>query len=173
MTSPPSDVRPESGPMTAAVERLRHELDRWLEAAVEQGGRALNAIGLRGIRRPFVPAIDVLEGDEEVLVLVDLPGLEAEQIDVSVAGNMLTIRGQRTAFPAESGRAVHSSERPAGEFSRSVPLPVPVNPEAVTATLHEGVLSVKIVKSERAKARHIHVNSAASPPGYPAVGGPA
>ena len=171
MNSPPSDVRPESGPMTAAAERLRHELDRWLEMAMEQGGRALNAIGLRGIRRPFVPAIDVLEGDEEVLVLMDLPGVEADQIDVSVAGNMLTIRGQRTAFPAESGRAVHSSERPAGEFSRSVPLPVPVNPEAVTATLREGVLSVKIVKSERAKARHIHVNSASLPPGYPAVGG--
>lgn len=167
-----TDVRPESGPLTASVERLRHELDRWLEAAVEQGGRALNAIGLRGFRRPFQPAVDVIEGDDEVLVLADVPGCDADLIDVSVAGNMLTIKGQKPGVPLDQGRVVHTGERPAGEFSRSVPLPAAVNPEAVTATARDGVLTIRLGKSERARARHIRVSPGDTGTCLPALGSP-
>ncbi|HUG91554.1 MAG TPA: Hsp20/alpha crystallin family protein [Planctomycetaceae bacterium] len=171
MTEP--DVRPESGPLTASVERLRHELDRWLEAAMEQGGRALNAIGLRGIRRPFQPAVDVVEGDDEIVAYSDIPGCDADLIEVSVTGNMLTIKGLKPGVPPDEGRAVHISERPAGEFSRSIPLPAPVNAEAVSAVTRDGVLTIRLSKTERAKSRHIRVTSGGAALCDPvAAGGP-
>jgi HSP20 family protein len=168
----PNEVRPESGPLTASVERLRHELDRWLEAAMEQGGRALNAIGLRGPRHAYHPPVDVVEGDDEILVLADLPGCDADLLEVSVTGNMLTIKGHKPGAPAEEHRAVYSSERPAGDFSRSIPLPASVNPEAVSAVARDGVLTVRLTKNERAKSRHIRVSvsgSSASPRVAPTV----
>ena len=168
-----TDLRTEPGPLTASVERLRHELDRWLEAAMEQGGRALNAIGLRGFRRPFQPVADVTEGDDEILVLVDLPGCDPDLTEVTVTGNMLTVKGHKPGVPPAEGRAVHTCERPSGEFSRSIPLPAPVNPDSVSAVARDGVLTVRLAKTERAKARHIRVSAGVpgiSPtlPTYPA-----
>ncbi len=152
-----NETRPE-GPVTASVEKLRHELDRWLDAAVSQGERALEAVGIRESGGPWVPAIDIVETPDEVLVDIDLPGVDPQSVNITLAGNMLTLEGERTQ-PAEiEGMTTHTQERARGSFSRSIPIPAPVNSEDVSAEAENGVLHVRLSKSERAKARKIEIN---------------
>jgi HSP20 family protein len=151
-----------SGPLQTSVERLRHEFDRWLEAAMSQGERALDAIRPRGSDRGWMPFIDLLETPNEVLVLADLPGVDPKSVDITLTGNMLTLRGEKSSLGAEEGRVLHVRERTRGPFQRSIPMPAPVNPDDVTAEADHGVLRIRLAKADRAKARQIQVTTAPS-----------
>jgi HSP20 family protein len=153
-----AEPRTEEGPFRTSADRVRQEFERWLEAAWNQGERAIDAIGLR----PGRPAVDVVERPDSVLVLVDVPGLGPEQLDVSLAGNMLTIQGAFPDSPAAEADQVHLRERPTGSFKRSVPLPASVDPESISAECRLGVLQVTIAKSERDKARRITIRCASA-----------
>jgi HSP20 family protein len=159
-----------SGPLSQSVERLRREFERWLDAALTQGNRALDVVGLRGADRPWTPAVDLLESPAEVQVDVDLPGIDPVLVEVSLAGNMLTVKGpKRTHIPPQGG-TVHLAERMQGPFERSIPMPAPVIADSVTAELKNGVLHIRLMKSEKARSMKIAVhaepqatNSPASP----------
>jgi HSP20 family protein len=154
--------------LTASIEALRHELDRWLEFAVEQGERAIDAIRPRGGAGTWIPPADVLESTEEVLVVIDLPGVDPEAMEISLAGNMLTIRGEKPGAALAAEQTRHQCERPSGTFSRSIAMPAPVDPDAVSAESKQGVVTIRLAKSERAKARKIAVKTiAAEPPPQP------
>lgn len=157
--------------ITASVERLRHELDRWLEFAVEQGERAIGAIRPRGTGH-WTPDVDVLESADAVLVVVDLPGVDPGSVDVSLAGNMLTISGEKSPVQLAELQTTHHCERHCGKFSRSIPMPAPVEAEDVSAQSRDGVLQVRLAKSERAKARRIQVggSSGGDQPGHESHG---
>ena len=83
MAEQESTSAPEN-PLTASVERLRRELDHWLEVAWQQGERALDKIGVRAGTLTSTPAVDVIETEEDVLVLVDLPGVELVREEVAL-----------------------------------------------------------------------------------------
>src|SRR5262249_10428416 len=100
---------------------------------------------------------DLLETDDEVIVCMDLPGVDPQAVDVALAGNMLTIKGERPAPAPHPAQVAHVSERRRGNFSRSIPLPVPVNPEDVGAESRNGTLTVRLAKQQSAKARHIPI----------------
>lgn len=152
--------RPE-GPVSASIDRLRSEFERWLEAAWSQGERAIDAIGIRG--RCGLPAADVIEDAESVRVLFNVPGVRAETIDLTLAGHMLTISGVFPAVDLGTDGEKHLAERPEGEFRRSIPLPASVQPETITATCADGVLTVRVSKTEQQKARKIPVQGGTSP----------
>lgn len=156
------DPRPE-GPLKSSIERLRHEIDNWFEAALVQGEKALGAVGLRSGDCAWVPRADVLETDNEVLVLMEIPGVNPELVDVTLAGNMLTVRGEKPPAPRDDRTVCHAAERSAGKFCRAFPLPVPVNADEVSADAKDGVLSIRMFKSERSRARQIRVQSGHSP----------
>ena len=149
------------GPLVASVEKLRHEFDRWLEAAISQGERALDAFGLRG--RSWLPPVDIVETPEAVLVDVDLPGIDPQLVDVSIAGNMLTVRGKRPERVAAEGEVLHFAERARGDFQRSIPMPASVDADQVSARAEHGVLHVRLAKTERSKPRHIRVSVSGRP----------
>lgn len=159
-----NDVRSE-GRLTASVERLRRELDHWLEVAFAQGGRALDIMGLRGQGGPWTPAVDVIEGLEEVHIYVDLPGIDPRTVEVTIADNILTVKGDAPLAPAEKTDTVHVRERPQGPFTRSIPIMAPVDPEAVSAEAKDGVLHVRLGKAEQARARHVHIRVESGPIG--------
>ena len=144
-------------PLTSSAERLRQELDRWLEAAWHQGERALGAIGMRSSK--WTPTVDVIETGDAVQVYVDLPGIKPYEVDVSLTGNMLTIQGERTEPEVPENTTVHVRERSRGRFCRSIPLPAPVDMEDISAEAKDGTLCIKLTKSERAKAKQIPVNA--------------
>ena len=143
------------GPLATSVEKLRHEFDNWLEAVVYQGERALDAFGFRG----RFPLVDVIETSDAVLVEVDLPGVDPQLVDVLLAGNMLTLRGKRPGRLAAEGETTHLTERGRGEFQRSIPMPAAVDSEQVSAHAENGVLHVRLAKTERALPRQIRVNA--------------
>lgn len=151
----------DSAGIPNSIERLRSEFDKLLGVAVEQGERALDRLGLFGNDPVWVPRVDLLELNEQVQVYIDLPGVTAEEIDITLAGNMLTITGTRsTGTTTTAGQTVRMSERPSGQFRRSVPMPVAVDPDKVTASVQNGILSILLDKASTEKPRQIPINSA-------------
>ena len=141
------------------ADKVRDLIAGWIDAVTSQGERAIDAIGLRTGSKTFIPNVDLVETDESVSVLVDLPGVDPERVEILLAGNMLTVKGERPVPASGSSDTVHRRERPSGAFYRSLPLPVAVDPERVRAEAHGGVLTIKLSKSEKVKARHIHVGT--------------
>lgn len=146
-----------AGPISQVGERLRREFDRWLETALQQGGRALDAVGLRGTDRTWTPSVDVVETPTEIQVDVELPGVEPAVVDVSLAGNMLTVQGPKKLWSLPQGAVSHLVERMHGPFERSIPMPAPVLADSVTADLKHGILRVRLLKSEKARSLKIPV----------------
>jgi HSP20 family protein len=105
------------------------------------------------------PSLDVTETDTAVEVRLDVPGMDAKDIDVQVNANLLTISGERKEEREEKGKTYHRVERRMGAFSRSVTLPCAVKDNAVDAQYKNGILTVKLPKTEEAKAHKIQVKT--------------
>jgi HSP20 family protein len=100
---------------------------------------------------------DVAETDTAFEVTLDLPGVDAEKLDVHVSGNVLTVRGERPDTKVNDGRISHRVERRKGAFSRSVTLPSAVVDDEVVAEYKDGVLTITLPKCEEARSRTIAV----------------
>ncbi len=149
----------KDSPITNSVEKLRQELDRWLETAWTQSEKALDAIGIRGCEGQICPAVDVVESANDVVVYADLPGNSAESVQLELAGNMLTIRAERPVMSHSEDDVFHRRERRGGRFERSIPLPAPINADEIIAEVVDGCLKVRLPKSEKARARQIEIRS--------------
>ncbi|MEX2286824.1 MAG: Hsp20/alpha crystallin family protein [Planctomycetaceae bacterium] len=151
------ESRPER-PLTASVEKLRRELDHWLDVAWSQGERALDAFGLKS-SPTWTPAVDLIETPDEVRVVVDVPGVDSHKVEITLAGNMLTLKGERLPILNRDQQQIHLRQRHSGTFVRSIPLPAPVDAEKVSAETENGVLTIRLTKSERAKPRQIPIET--------------
>lgn len=118
---------------------------------------ALNRAAAPTSAKPWTPAVDILETENELILKADLPEVKQEQLDIRVEDGTLTLRGERKFEKVENEKGYHRIERSYGAFSRSFSLPETVNPEAVKATFKEGVLTVTLQKKELAKPRQIKV----------------
>lgn len=107
-----------------------------------------------------IPPINVWSGKDEMLVEAEIPGIDPKELDISVMGDTLTIRGVRKVPEIKEGDVIHRQERTYGEFVRTVELPSPADPDRTDATYEHGVLTVKIKKAEAAKTKQIAVKSA-------------
>lgn len=103
------------------------------------------------------PDADVLERENEIRVIVELPGMRAEDIDLDLENNVLTISGEKSEETQEAKDTWHLSERRYGKFSRSFLLPREVEQERIEAHFDHGVLTVTIPKTERARRKRIDV----------------
>jgi HSP20 family protein len=106
----------------------------------------------------WLPAVDVSESDREYTVTAELPGLEAKEIQVSVEGDILTIRGEKRRRQEERTRSFHRVERSYGVFSRSLQLPGNADGEKVRAEYKDGVLTLTIPKAKGSPQHRIEVN---------------
>jgi HSP20 family protein len=88
---------------------------------------------------------------------MDLPGMTAKDIDIQISGSVLTVSGQREEEREEKGKTFHRVERRYGSFSRSVTLPSAVEESEVAAECRDGVLTIKLPKTEESKAHKIKV----------------
>lgn len=146
-----------TGPFGTSFEKLRQELDTLLESAWTNGEKALDRMGLRSQASAFDIRLDLTESVETLIVTVDLPGVDPAQVEVALVGNMLTVQGERLPAIDGPGNTRHVTEIRRGKFSRSLPLPVSVNPDAVTATSHNGVLTIRLEKQHVARPKQIPV----------------
>jgi HSP20 family protein len=104
------------------------------------------------------PAVNVWEKPEALIVEMEVPGVESNQIDMAVVGNELTIKVEQPTAP-EQEVTFHRRERPAGAFSRVLRLPIEVAADKVEADLRNGVLTITLPKAETARPRKIPINS--------------
>lgn len=107
--------------------------------------------------RPWTPAVDVFENETEVVLKADLPEVDQKDIDVKIENGTLTLKGERKFEKAEDQKGYHRLERSYGSFVRYFTLPETVNPEAVKAEYKNGVLTIRLGKTELAKPKSIQV----------------
>ncbi|HET7082550.1 MAG TPA: Hsp20/alpha crystallin family protein [Candidatus Limnocylindria bacterium] len=106
------------------------------------------------------PAMDVHQTGDEIIVTASLPGLKAEDVDITITGQTLAIRGEFKADEKVERDQYLYRERRYGTFHRQVELPVRVQGDATTATFDDGVLTLRIPKAEEVKPRQIKVKPA-------------
>ena len=118
---------------------------------------------LGGSRRVWVPAVDVAERNDAYLVYLELPGVDAQAIDISFEQNVLTVRGSKPASfesQAQAELRVYAAERVAGAFERSIRLPEFVDGERIAASFVNGVLTIPVPKAKAAPPRKIEIAQA-------------
>ncbi len=108
-----------------------------------------------------LPRMDVSETDKAIEVVAELPGLEAKDVQLNLADNILTIRGEKKSEREEKEKDYHLVERSFGSFARSVQLPDGVKPEDVSAEIAKGVLKVTVKKPAPKQSKQIEIKTAA------------
>jgi len=116
----------------------------------------------RGLERPFAgckawPAIDVAEEDEAIVIRAEVPGCKAEDIDISVHGNTLTISGEKKLEEEKREKGYYHMESTYGSFRRELNLPTDVDANKIDAVCKDGVLSITLPKAATAKAVKVKV----------------
>lgn len=112
---------------------------------------------MRGLGEEQWVPVNIFEHQEGLMVVAPMPGLQAEDVDISVSDNTLTLRGNRT--PGQEDREYMVKEWDYGPYQRSIELPFPVDMDHVAATLDNGVLTVNLRKSPSVMPRRIEVRS--------------
>jgi HSP20 family protein len=105
----------------------------------------------------WAPAVDVMETDEEFQIRAELPGVEKKDVKLSVENGVLLISGHREQEKEEKGKRYHKIERAYGNFARSFTVPEAVDAEKVSAEFKNGLLTVRLPKSEKARPKSIEV----------------
>jgi HSP20 family protein len=110
-----------------------------------------------------MPDTDVIERENEIQVICELPGMRKDEVEISLENNVLTITGEKHEQRTEGDEksTYHMSERRWGRFSRSFVLPREVDQERIEARFEDGVLAITIPKSERARPRRIEIGTSA------------
>jgi HSP20 family protein len=116
------------------------------------------AAGQTGTLRRWIPAMDLVETENDFVLRADIPGLSEEDVNIELEDNVLTISGERKAEHEENKEGYYRVERAWGSFSRSLTLPEGVNAEAVKASFDRGVLEVRIPKPEQRKPRKVAIS---------------
>ncbi|HSM38184.1 MAG TPA: Hsp20/alpha crystallin family protein [Candidatus Limnocylindrales bacterium] len=134
---------------------LRHAMDRLFEDSF------VSPLTLRSFNgEAAAPALDVHETGDEIVVTAALPGLKAEDVDITITGQTLSIRGEFKESDEVSRDQYLYRERRYGTFHRQLQLPVRVQGDAANATFEDGVLRLSIPKAEEVKPRQIQVKAA-------------
>ena len=107
--------------------------------------------------RPWAPAVDIYETENELVLKADLPDVDLKDIDVRVENQTLTISGERKFEQKESTKGYHRIERSYGSFVRSFAVPNSFDTETIAAEFKNGVLRVSLPKKEAAKPRQVKV----------------
>lgn len=142
-------------PAAGPVAELQREMNRLFDTVFDQHFGALGRL-----RAGYVyPPMNVSETDDQYQVECEVPGLEMDDLEVYVTGDQLTVTGRRAEMIPEQDVTVHRHERDAGRFSRAVTLPGPVAGDKTQATLSDGILTIRIPKTEEAKPRKIRVRA--------------
>jgi HSP20 family protein len=105
----------------------------------------------------WIPAADIYESDDELVVNLDLPGVDPKTVDVRMENNVLSIRGERQFNEKRNKENFHRVERSYGPFARSFTLSTSVNPDGIRADFKAGVLSITLPKAESTKPKRIQI----------------
>ena len=146
---------PELTPWSAADRwsNLRDELNSFFElpfwSSFTRAGQLFSG---------WSPALDLYQSDDNVVAVVELPGMRKEDIEISLHDGTLTISGERRRESSSDGEKAERTERYIGRFRRSIALPTRLDANKVSATYRDGILTVTLPKAEEVKPKQIHVS---------------
>lgn len=146
---------------TPDISALR-SLDRWsnlrdeINSLFEAPTRA-DTVGQSQLFTGWTPALDLYQTNDDVVAVVELPGMRKEDIELSLQDGILTISGERKDETSEDDKTART-ERFVGKFRRSISLPTRVNTNQVNATYKDGILTITLPKAEEVKPKQIQVN---------------
>jgi HSP20 family protein len=132
------------------LDTVQSEMNRLFDRFFE--GRPAN-----GAARRWIPAMDLVETEDHLVLRGDLPGMTEDDVDIEIKDGILTVSGERRAEQEEKGEGYHRVERAFGSFSRSLSLPQGIDPQNVDAKFDNGVLEVRIPKPEESKPTRIQI----------------
>lgn len=131
------------------LDRMQRQMDRLFDAF---GGQRQGQVSA-GV----FPPINLSEDQENYFVRAELPGVQAEKLDIQATGNSLSVSGERQIAREGNGVRYHRREREGGTFSRVIALPGDIDTEKVDAKVANGILTIKIAKAEKAQPKQITV----------------
>jgi len=132
------------------LSNLRREMeDFWGNLASER-----EFLPMRG---EWIPAVDVSETKDALVVKAEIPGMESKDIDISLSGDLLTIKGEKKQKTEEKKENYHRIETHYGAFSRGIRVPVSVDSNKIEASYDKGVLKITLPKKEEIKAKQIEI----------------
>jgi HSP20 family protein len=133
--------------------RMNRVPSQWLSPAAYFGQR----FDPSASTQPWAPALDISERKDAYLVTVELPGVTAEDLEITFEDSLLTIQGERHPAGDPATEEVHRAERRYGAFRRSITLPPHVMADAIEATTQDGVLQILVPKAPEVHAKRIQV----------------
>ena len=131
---------------------LQEEMNRLFDQFFRSGGAEAG-----GGFRPWAPAVDIYETEDAVVLTAELPGVSKEDVSIEIHNNTLLLRGERKHEAEVKEDQYHRVERAYGTFQRAFVLPTLVDQEHVQATYKDGVLELRLPKSEAAKPKRIAI----------------
>jgi HSP20 family protein len=150
------------------LDRLQNEVNRLFEGYTRTPEQQRSSSSGDGSAmapyqgRVWSPSVDVAETQTEILLRAELPGMRQEDIDIELSGDTLTLRGERKFENEEKRENYVRVERSYGRFQRSFTLGVPVKFEEVTANYRDGILEVRLPKSDATRPRKVQVTGGAA-----------
>jgi HSP20 family protein len=137
---------PQCGSGVGALRRLQNDVERLFGSDQPR-------------ERVWLPALEVTEARDKFIVAIELPGVKADEVKVTLEDDVLTVSGERK-YAGAADTELRLSERFYGRFERSVRLAAPVQANQVTATSKDGILTISLPKTEEARPREIKIATA-------------
>ena len=137
------------------LDNLRREIDEAFSGAGYN--RPFRQTFLSPVTTRRFPLVNSSEDDGHVYIEALVPGVDPKDVDLSVLRNTITISGERKPFVEAEGQIVHRSELGSGKFTRTLELPVDIDPEKITAQCKDGIMQITLAKAEHAKPKRIDI----------------
>jgi len=141
-------------PAKSAIESWRQELENMFE---RYSGDPFD--GNAGAMKTWAPRVDVEETEKEITVKADLPGVDPKDVEISVMGDLLTVRGEKKEAKEEKKKNFHRVERFEGKFFRQIALPVGADADKVSAASAKGVITITIPKKPELQPKKIAIKA--------------
>lgn len=144
------------------MEALHREMDRLFDDFWRGGAHPAVAASDPWTLGAVTPSVDETEDDKAYHVVVELPGMDEKDVEITLSDSTLTIRGEKKQEGEQKGKDYYRKERSFGAFLRSLPIPGEINESGIKASFKKGILTIDLPKSEEAqkKVRHIDIKAA-------------
>ena len=136
------------------LRNLQDEMNRLFSGSISRGGSQDEVL-----RGAWTPSVDIFENKNEIVLEAELPGMNSEDVNISIENNVLTLHSERKFEKKDEGDNFHRVERSYGSFTRSFTLPPTVSSENAQAEFQNGVLRLTLAKREEAKPRRIEIKA--------------
>ena len=138
-------------PFGEGLTSLRNEMDRLFDRFFGE------KTSIEPIEGRWIPALDIVETKNAIVINAEIPGIDPQDINISITGDTLTIKGEKKQEKEEKDENYHKIERSYGSFSRSIRIPVDIHSEKIEAKYKNGILKITLPKKEESKPKEIKV----------------